>query len=106
MKNEEILVLLAVLLGIIGGVLLCKGTIDMVIGIFVSGRGFSAQSVAIFGMGVVIIVSSIIISKGSHLAGSLFNIILGVLTFSYGREAEGLLVLISGVLGLLAPRVR
>ena len=105
LQNEQVLVLLAIVLGIIGGVLLCKGTIDMVIGIFEGGRGFSVESAAVFGMGVVIIASSIVISKGSHLAGGLINIILGVLTFSYGREAEGILVLVSGVLGILAPKV-
>jgi hypothetical protein len=44
--------------------------------------------------------------KGSYLAGGIINIILGIVTIIYASDNAGLLILISGVLGVVAPQVK
>jgi len=43
---------------------------------------------------------------GRYLAGGVANIILGIVSVFYGRDAEGLMILISGVLGIVAPKIK
>ncbi len=106
MKSEHAFALIALILGIVGGVLLCKGAIDFTAEIL-EGRGhFGFESPLFIGIGVMAIIAGAMIWTGHYLAGGMINMVLGIIATFYGRDAEGLLVLISGVMGIVAPRIR
>ena len=106
MKSEHAFALVALILGIVGGVLLCKGAIDLVMKLFEGSRHISIESPLLIIVGVVAMVASAMLWTGRYLAGGVANIILGIVSVFYGRDAEGLMILISGVLGIVAPKVR
>jgi len=58
------------------------------------------------GIGVVVIIASVMLWSGRYLAGGLINMVLGIITVFYGKDAEGIMVLISGVLGIIAPKIK
>lgn len=106
MKSEHAFALIALILGIVGGVLLCKGAID-VIAKLLEGRGhINVESPVLVGIGVIAIIASAMLWTGRYLTGGVINIVLGVITVFYGKDAEGLMVLISGVLGIVAPKIK
>ncbi len=106
MKSEHAFALVALILGIIGGVLLCKGAIDVVSKLFEGGRHISVESPVLVGIGVIAIIASAMLWTGRYLAGGVINIVLGIITVFYGKDAEGLMILISGVLGVVAPKIK
>lgn len=106
MKSEHAFALLALILGIVGGVLLCRGAIDLVSKLFEGSKHINLESPLIVGVGVIAIVASAMIWTGRYLAGGLINIVMGLIAVFYGKDAEGLIILISGVLGLLAPKIK
>ena len=106
MKSEHAFALVALILGIIGGVLLCKGAIDVVSKLFEGGRHISVESPVLVVIGVIAIIASAMLWTGRYLAGGMINIVLGIITVFYGKDAEGLMVLISGVLGVVAPKIK
>ena len=106
MKSEHAFALIALILGIVGGVLLCRGAID-VIAKLLEGRGhINVESPVLVGIGVIAIIASAMLWTGRYLTGGVINIVLGVITVFYGKDAEGLMVLISGVLGIVAPKIK
>jgi len=106
MKTEHAFALIALILGIVGGVLLCKGAID-VIAKLLEGRGqINVESPVLVGIGVIAIIASAMVWTGRYLTGGVINMVLGIITVFYGRDAEGLMVLISGVLGIVAPKIK
>ncbi len=106
MKSEHAFALVALILGIVGGVLLCKGAIDVVSKIFEGGRHINFESPVLVGIGVIAIIASAMLWTGRYLAGGIINIILGIIAVFYGKDAEGLMILISGVLGIIAPKIK
>ncbi len=81
------------------------GAID-VMSRLLEGRGHvNVESPMLVGIGIIVIVASAILWTGRYLAGGIINIVLGVVTLFYGK-AEGLLILISGVLGVVAPKIK
>ena len=106
MKSEQAFALIAIILGIVGGVLLCKGAIDLASKLFEGSRHVSIESPLLIVVGVVAIVTSAMLWTGRYLAGGVANIILGIISVFYGKDAEGLMILISGVLGIAAPKIR
>jgi len=106
MKSEHALALVALILGIIGGVLLCEGVIDLVSKLFEGSRHINIESPLLIVVGVVAIIASAMLWTGRYLAGGVANIILGLVTVFYGKSAEGLMILISGVLGIVAPKIK
>lgn len=106
MRSKQVLALLALLLAIIGGVLLLANFLDAIPRIR-EGRGdVGVDSFVIIGVGIIAIVAGVIMWKGSYLAGGVINIILGVIAVFYGRNSEGIVILISGILGVVAPQVK
>jgi len=106
MKGKDAFALLALILGIVGGVLLVKVAID-VMPKFLEGRGqVGVELVVIVTIGIASIVASTMVWKGSYLAGGLVNMILGIMAIFYGKDTEGVMVLISGILGVVAPKVK
>jgi hypothetical protein len=106
MKSEHAFALIAMILGIVGGVLLCRGIIEVASKIFEGNRHINIESPVLIIVGVVAIVSSAMLWTGRYLTGGVTNIILGVITVFYGKEAEGIMILISGVLGIVAPKIK
>jgi hypothetical protein len=106
MKSKQVLALIALVLGIVGGILLLVSFIDTIPRLL-EGRGqLEVESLVIVGIGVIAIVASAMIWKGSYFAGGVINIVLGVIAIFYERNSEGVLILISGVLGVIAPQVK
>jgi hypothetical protein len=106
MKSKRVLALMALLLGIVGGVLLFTGFIDSLPRLLEVRARIAIESILFVGIGFITIVSSLMIWKGQYLAGGLINIVLGIITIYYGKDTEGIIILISGVLGIIAPQVK
>jgi len=106
MKGKHVLALVALIFGIVGGVLLCMSVFDAVPRLLEGRAHVGVESLVIVGVGVVAIIASVIVWRGSYLAGGLVNIVLGVIAVYYGKDSEGIIVLISGVLGVVAPQVK
>ncbi|HYU06122.1 MAG TPA: hypothetical protein VEM77_02950 [Thermoplasmata archaeon] len=101
MTEKRLLALIAMLIGLIGGLLILVGALDI-------GRQFNlnlAVSAIIAALlGVAIVLGSLMIYRGKYGAGGLVNIVLGiiVIVLGYGSTTGGILAIISGVLGLVA----
>jgi len=106
MKSKDAFALLALILGVVGGLLLVKTAIDAVPRLL-EGRGqIDVELIVIVGIGVIAIVVSVMIWRGSYFSGGLANIVLGVLAIFYGRDTAGIIILISGILGVVAPKIK
>ncbi len=106
MKSEHAFALVALILGIVGGVLLCEGVIDLASRLFEGTRHINIESPLLIIVGVAAIIASAMLWTGRYLAGGVANIILGITTVFYGKSAEGIMILISGVLGIVAPKIK
>jgi len=106
-KTKQVLALIALILGIVGGVLLCIGIVNAIPRVLEGERTrLGVESLVNVVVGIVAVVASVMIWKGSYLAGGIINIILGAVAIFYGSNTAGILILISGVLGVVAPQVR
>jgi len=106
MKSKHAFALLALILAIIGGVLLLRGFIDFASRLVEGSRHLDSELLVLAGIGVMAIIGSVMIWTERYFAGGLINIISGLIGVFYGRNTEGLLILISGILGIVAPRIR
>lgn len=101
-QDRRVLALLALVLGIVGGVLFLvealrfgqNPTIDL---------SFILDRLLLFVVAILVILGGVVIWRGNALGGGLLNIILGVIGFVLSLGLTGsLLALISGILGLVA----
>jgi len=106
MKSEHAFALIALILGVVGGVLLCKGAIDVVSKLLEGSSHINFESPVLVGIGVIAIIASAMLWTGRYLTGGVINMVLGIIAVFYGKDAEGLMVLISGVLGIVAPKIK
>ena len=106
MKTKQVLALIALILGIVGGVLLCLSFVNAIPRILEGRTQLGVESLINVVIGIVAILASVMIWKESYVAGGIINIILGVATIIYASDNAGLLILISGVLGVVAPQVK
>ena len=106
MRSKDAFALLALILGVVGGLLLVKAAVDAVPRLL-EGRGqIDVELLVIVGIGVIAIVASVMIWRGSYFSGGLINIVLGVVAIFYGRDTAGIIILVSGILGVVAPKVK
>lgn len=105
MKSRQLLALIALVLGIVGGVLLLINLLEAIPRIL-EGRGEIVGSLVTIAIGIIAIIASLMIWKGSYFAGGVINIILGIIAIVYGNRSEGVLILLSGVLGVVAPQIK
>lgn len=105
MKSEHAFALIALVLGIIGGVLLGKGIID-VVSRLIERNVLRVEVLLMPFIGIVAIVASAMIWTGRYLVGGVINMIFGLVAVFYGADAEGLMVLLSGLLGIVAPKIK
>lgn len=106
MKSEHILALVTLILGVLGGVLLCKDAVNVALKLFEGSRHISVVSIMLVVIGIIVIIASAMLWVGRYLVGGVINIVLGIITVFYGKDAEGLMILISGILGVLAPKIK
>ncbi len=106
MKTEHAFALIALILGIIGGVLLAKGIIDLILQLVEGNASIGVKTLLIPFLGIVAIVASAMIWTGRYLTGGVMNMIFGLIAVFYGADAEGLMVLLSGLLGIVAPKIK
>ena len=106
MKSKQVLALIALLLAVVGGVLLLASFLDRVPRILDGRTSLGIESIVILVVGVIAIVAGVVMWRGAYFAGGVINIILGVITVFYGRNSEGIIILLSGVLGVIAPQVK
>ena len=72
----------------------------------IGGRArLEPETFLITGLGALAIAASVIIWTGRYVAGGSINIVLGILMVFYGEVQQGLIILISGVLGIVAPKI-
>lgn len=105
MRVEQSIALIALILGIIGGVLLISGGVGLLLRFLEGNVTVKPETLLITSIGIVAIVASVIIWTGRYVAGGSINIVLGVLMVLYGEAQQGLIILISGILGVVAPRI-
>jgi uncharacterized membrane protein SirB2 len=106
MKSENAFALIALILGIVGGVLLCKSAIDFAAKLLEGSRHTNVESLMLAGIGIIAIIASTIAWIERYLAGGVIDIVLGIIAVFYGKDAEDLMILISGVLGVMAPKIK
>jgi len=106
MRTKHVLALIALILGIIGGVLLCLGVANAIPRVLEGRAHVGFESLISLIIGIIVIIASVIIWKGSYLVGGVVNIVLGAIAIFYGNNTEGILILISGVLGAVAPQTK
>jgi len=103
--EKRILALLAMLIGLIGGLLILVGALDGLRGIDLTGNLTRVVNLVIATvLGIAIILGSLMIYRGKYGSGGIINIVLGiiVIVLGYGSTTGGILAIISGVLGLVA----
>jgi hypothetical protein len=106
LRVEQSLALLALILGIIGGVLLASGSITIVLDLLEGKIVLESKTLLTTGLGIAAIIASVVIWTGRFVAGGAANIILGTLVIFYGEVQQGLVILVSGILGIVAPKIR
>ncbi|UCB61415.1 MAG: hypothetical protein JSW72_05045 [Candidatus Bathyarchaeota archaeon] len=106
MRAEQGLALVALILGIVGGVFLIGGGVRIVSELFKGSAGFSPEMLLVTSVGILAIVASVVIWTGRYVVGGSINIILGVFMVIYGEAQQGLIILISGIVGVVAPKIR
>lgn len=105
MRTEQGLALIALILGIVGGVLLLSGGVEILIRLLEGSTNINSNTLLIASFGVVAIIGSVVIWTGRYVAGGAINIALGVLMVLLGEIQQGLIILISGILGIVAPKI-
>ena len=106
MRAEQAVALIALILGIIGGVLLISGGIRILSGLLEGNVRVSFETLLLAGVGIVAIAASVTIWTGRYVAGGAMNIVLGILMVFYGEIQQGLIILVSGILGIVAPKIK
>ena len=93
------------ILGIIGGVLLIGGGAGVLSKLLEGDLAVSLTTLIVACVGIVAIIASVIIWTGKYVTGGSVNIVLGVFMVLYGEAQQGLVILISGILGIVAPKI-
>ncbi|NIV43691.1 hypothetical protein GWN49_02200, partial [Candidatus Bathyarchaeota archaeon] len=78
---------------------MCKGGVDFVLKLLDGSKHAGFESLVFAGIGVVVIIASVMLWTGRYMPGGVVNMVLGAIAVFYGRDSEGIMVLISGVLG-------
>ena len=106
MTEKRILALLALLIGLIGGLLILVNVLNVAQGgQFNLDRAVNAAIAAL--LGIAILAGSLLIYRGKYSSGGIVNILLGIVTLILGLNfTGGILAIVSGVIGLVASEAR
>ena len=101
MTEKRVLALLAMLIGLIAGLLILVNALDLGRGNLDLNRILNAGVVAL--LGIAILVGSLLIYRGKYSSGGIVNIILGIVAILLSLSTMGaILAIVSGVVGLVA----
>ncbi len=101
MTEKRVLALLAMLIGLIAGLLILVNALDLGRGNLDLNRILNAGVAAL--LGIAILVGSLLIYRGKYRSGGIINIILGIVTILLSLSTTGaILAIVSGVVGLVA----
>ena len=106
MRTKQAFALTALILGIVGGVLLVKSGINVVSRLAEGARIVNVDTLLLLGLGIIAIIASTLIWKGEYMPAGLLNMILGIIAIFYGSDTGGLMVLLSGIFGFMAPKIK
>ena len=106
MTEKRILALLALLIGLIGGLLILVNVLNAAQGgQFNLDRAVNAAIAAL--LGIAILAGSLLIYRAKYSSGGIVNILLGIVTLILGLNfTGGILAIVSGVIGLVASEAR
>lgn len=105
MTENRVLALLAMLIGLIAGLLILVNALDVGRGNLDLSHILNAGVAAL--LGVAILVGSLLIYRGKYSSGGIINIILGVVALILGLTTTGgILAIVSGVVGIVASKSR
>ncbi|MFQ5999323.1 MAG: hypothetical protein ACE5J6_00960 [Candidatus Bathyarchaeia archaeon] len=106
MQTKHAFALTALILGIIGGVLLVKDGISVVSRSVERTGTIRTDDLLLLGLGVIAIIASIMVWNGQYTVAGLLNIILGITAIFYEGDTGGLMILLSGIFGFIAPKIK
>jgi hypothetical protein len=101
MTENRILALLALLIGLIGGLLILSNSLNSI------RLGQSLQSyldmLVFLVMGLAILLGSVLIYRGNYAGGGIVDILLGIVSLLLNANSTGaILAIVAGVIGLVA----
>jgi hypothetical protein len=101
MTEKRILALLALLIGLIGGLLILVDALNIIRGQL--NLNDAVRSVVAALLGIAILMGSLLIHRGKYSSGGIINILLGIVAIILGAGyTGGILAIVSGVIGLVA----
>ena len=101
MTEKRVLALLAMLIGLIAGLLILVNALDIGRGNLDLSHVLNAGIAAL--LGIAILVGSLLIYRGKYSSGGIINILLGSVALILPVSTTGgILAIVSGVLGLVA----
>ncbi len=99
MSEKRLLAVLALLLGLVAGLILILGGFDFPKQI--SLEWFGRQAVTLI-LGLVLIVAALVTYGGKYIEGGILSIALGVVAVFWFSQLPGVLAIIGGLLGVVA----
>ena len=101
MTEKRVLALLAMLMGLIAGLLILVNALDIGRSNLTLGQVLNAGIAAL--LGIAILVGSLLIHRGKYSSGGIINILLGIVALILAISTTGsILAIVSGVIGLVA----
>jgi len=106
MTEKRLLALIALLVGLIGGLLILADALDAVRRTPTLESVFGVLAFGI--LGVAILLASLLIYRGKSASGGVLNILFGVVAFvlERGSTTGAILAIVSGVIGIIASETR
>lgn len=102
MKENRLLALLAMLIGLVGGLLILVDALNHLRPL-PSDLTDALESMIGVILGVAILAASLLIHRGKYSAGGLIDILLGIVAIILGLGSTGgILAIVGGVVGLVA----
>lgn len=101
MSEKRLLALIALLIGLVGGLLILADALNAVRGARDLAAALSSLIFVI--LGIAILLASFLIFRGKYGSGGILNILLGVVAFILQTDTTGaILAIVAGVVGLIA----
>ena len=105
MTENRILALLALLIGLVGGLLILSNTLNSIR----LGQKLSdyLDLLEFLVLGLAILLGSVLIYRGNYGGGGIVDILLGIVSLLLGANSTGaILALVAGVIGLVAGQAK
>ncbi len=101
MTEKRVLALLAMLIGLIAGLLILVNALDIGRSNLTLSQVLNAGIAAL--LGIAILVGSLLIYRGRYSSGGIINVLLGIVALILAISTiGGILAIVSGVIGLVA----